>query len=71
MNAPISALSAIAMPITACATEPPAASTASSGRYAAIAKSSSTNTDSTAGVSRLPSRRRSLSSRDATPDDDT
>jgi hypothetical protein len=48
----------------------PAASTANSGRYAAIAKSSSTRIDSTAGVSRLPSLRRSDSSRAITPEDE-
>ena len=60
----------MAMPTTALTHVPPAASTASSGRYTAIAKSSSTSTDSTAGVSRLPNRRRSVSSRDTTPDDE-
>src|SRR6476620_5983197 len=61
---------AIAMPNNACSHVPPAANTASSGRYAAIAKSSSTRIDSTAGVSLLPSRRRSDSSRAITPEDE-
>lgn len=50
---------------------PPVATTANRGRRAAMAKSSSTSTDGTAGVSRLPSLRGSPRRRTMMPEDET
>ncbi len=50
--------------------DPPASSTATTGRYTAMARSSMTSTDSTEGVSRLPRRSRSRSTLEMTPEEE-
>jgi hypothetical protein len=56
--------------ISPVAEPPPNSSTATIGRYTAIAKSSITNMINTAGVSRLPRRFKSLSNLATIPDDE-
>ncbi len=56
--------------ISPVATPVPARSTPTIGRYTAITRSSSTSTDSTVVVSRLPSRSRSFSSFEISPEDE-
>ena len=55
------ATSAMATEVAPAAKLTPASMAVSTGRYSAIERSSSTSSDSTTGVSRFPSRPRSVS----------